>query len=164
MFIYVTIYVVIIVINVFIVEILIFIVIFIVEFVSLTIISSILAFDFVLTFIIEFELRKFFANFFNIKKFFANFFNSKKITFSNDVIIYNFFVTNSFAQIVKKFSIFWHEAKFVKMSKKKWMRIFFKIDWKFKIFDKIKIYFLKIKNRELIDKTFDEFYRIDKLS
>ena len=118
MFVYVTIYVVIVAIDVFIVETFIFIVIFIVETLSLIIISSILVFDFVLTFIIKFELRKFFANFFNIKKFFANFFNSKKITFSNDIIIYNSFVTNSFAQIIKNFSTFWHETKFVKMSKK----------------------------------------------
>ena len=114
MSIYITTYVVIVVIDVFNVEIFIFVV----EISLSTIISSIIIFDFVLTFNIEFKLRKFFANFFNIKKFLTNFFNSTKMTFSNDVIIYNFFVTNSFAQIMKKFSTFWHETKFAKMSKK----------------------------------------------
>ena len=109
MFIYVTTYIIIVVIDIFN---------FVVEISLLTIISSISTFDFVLIFVIKFELKKFFVYFFNIKKFFANFFNTK-ITFLNDVIIYNFFVTNSFVQIMKIFSTFWHETKFVKMSKKK---------------------------------------------
>ena len=149
-FAYITIYVIIVVIEIFNIEIFTFVV----QVSSLIIISSL---D------IELKLRKSFANIFNVKKFFANFFNSKKITFSNDVTIYNSFVTNSFAQIMKIFFAFWHEIDFVKMSKNKWIRIFFKTNWKFKIFDKIKIYSWKIKNRELIDKTFDEFHRINKL-
>ena len=43
------------------------------------------------------------------------------------------------------------------------MRIFLKFDWKNKIIDKIKIYFLSVKNKALINKTFDELHFVDKM-
>ena len=43
------------------------------------------------------------------------------------------------------------------------MRIFFKFDWKSRVFEKAKIYSLKIKNRVLMNKTFDELHVVDKM-
>ena len=44
------------------------------------------------------------------------------------------------------------------------MRISLKIDWKTKIFEKIKVYSFEIKNRKLINRTFDELHKIDKMN
>ena len=44
------------------------------------------------------------------------------------------------------------------------MRVFLKSDWKTRISDKIKVYFLKTRNRKLIDDTFNELHVIEKLS
>ena len=43
------------------------------------------------------------------------------------------------------------------------MRISLKTDWETKISEKTKVYLLKIKNRDLIDKTFDKFHEVDKM-
>ena len=100
-----------------------------------------------------------------LKIFFTNVFSSSEIVLFNDVIIYNFEsnIVDFFVKIVNDFSTLWHDIDFVNMFENKWMRISFKFDWKTRVFDKIKIYSLEIKNRELVDQTFDEFYRIDKL-
>ena len=44
------------------------------------------------------------------------------------------------------------------------MKILFKIDWKSRIFDKIKIYSLNTRNKELIDVIFDKLHEFDKLN
>ena len=43
------------------------------------------------------------------------------------------------------------------------MRIFFRTDWENKISEKTKMYFLKIKNRAFVDKTFDELHDLNRL-
>ena len=42
------------------------------------------------------------------------------------------------------------------------MKISLKSDWETKIFEKVKVYSLKQKDRDLIDKTFDEFHKTGK--
>ena len=97
------------------------------------------------------------------EKSFSNFSCSSKIVFLNDIIVYNFDVVDSFVKIVNDFFVLWHNIDFVNVFENKWMRIFFKFDWKFKIINKVKIYLLKFKNKEFVDKTFDDFHRIEKL-
>ena len=96
---------------------------------------------------------------------FADIFSSSKIVLFNDVTIYHFEsnTVDFFVKIVNDFSTLWHDIDFASMSENKWMRISLKFDWETRVFDKIKIYSLKVKNRELVDKTFDELHRIDKL-
>ena len=105
------------------------------------------------------------ASLFDLKKTFSNDSNSSETVLFNDVTIYNFEsnIVDSFVKIVNDFSTLWHDIDFVSMSENKWMRISLKSDWKTRVFDKIKIYSLEIKDRELIDKTFDELHRTDKL-
>ena len=154
-------------------------------FVSISIISTTMIENFVITIDVEsFLLQKLFLTtidvessllqkFFDSKKSFANnetknFFaitkisSSTKIIFFNDVIIHNFEIADFFVKIVEKFSILWNDTEFVKLSKKNWIRIFLKSDWKNKIIDKAKIYSLDVKNRQLIDDIFDEFHRFEK--
>ena len=86
-----------------------------------------------------------------------------EIVLFNDVTIYNSESNDFFAKIVKKFSALWYDIDFVKMSKENWMRISLKSDWKKRISDKAKMYSLEVKNRELMNKTFDELHRVDKM-
>ena len=44
------------------------------------------------------------------------------------------------------------------------MRISLKFNWKSKIFEKAKIYFLNIKNKVFVDETFDKLHEIEKLN
>ena len=64
---------------------------------------------------------------------------------------------------MKDFFDLWHDIDFVNVFEKNWMRISLKSDWKSQIFDKVKIYSLDVKDRELIDKTFDELHVVDKM-
>ena len=101
----------------------------------------------------------------SLRKSFADVSSSSEIVLFNDVIIYNSEsnTVDFFVKIVNDFSTLWHDIDFASMSENKWMRISLKFDWETRVFDKIKIYSLKVKNRELVDKTFDELHRIDKL-
>ena len=97
-------------------------------------------------------------------KFFCDF-KSIEIRLFNEITIYDFDKKNVdfFRQIVNDFSILWIDTNFVEMSKIDWIKISLKIDWEFKVFDKIKIYFLKIRNHRLINETFNEFHESSKL-
>ena len=86
-----------------------------------------------------------------------------EIVLSNDVIVYNFDELNSFVKIVEKFSTLWQNIGFAKMSKENWMKISLKSDWKKRVSKKTKMYFLNAKNKKLIDKTFDDLHRIDRM-
>ena len=118
----------------------------------------------------SFSIQKFFLqitkskNFLQITKLkiFSHCFVVNKNIFFNDVIINNFEIVNFFVKIVEKFFVLWNDIEFVKLSKKNWMRIFLKSNWKIKIINKIKIYFFDVKNQQLIDDIFDKFYRIEK--
>ena len=99
----------------------------------------------------------------DLKQSFTNSIISVEIIMLNDVIIYRSKEIDNFVKIIKNFSTFWHDTEFVAMSKDNWMRIFLKFDWENRVSNKIKVYSLKIKNKQLINDTFDEFHRIDKL-
>ena len=49
------------------------------------------------------------------------------------------------------------------MNEKNWMKIPLKSDWETKVFGKAKVYSLRQKNRDLVDKTFDKLHKTDKL-
>ena len=89
-----------------------------------------------------------------------------KIIFNNDIIIHQFnsVVVNTFTDLIQKYFNLWKNNEFAKLSKKHWMRILLKSNWEKCIFEKIKIYFLNTKNRELIDEIFDKLHEIDKFN
>ena len=86
-----------------------------------------------------------------------------EIVLFNDVIVYNFDELNSFVKIVEKFSTLWQNIDFVKMSKENWMKISLKSNWKKRVSKKTKMYSLNAKNEELMNKTFDDLHRIDRM-
>ena len=123
---------------------------------SITFLSKITNFQivkYVTTFVLD--LKKFFL-FFEKQKIFSNIL--KIIIMSNDVIIHRFIETIFFANIIKKYSLLWKNIEFVKLSKKNWMRISLKSNWKKKIFDKVKVYSLNARDKKLINKIFDELH------
>ena len=95
-----------------------------------------------------------------ITKFFANFSN---VILSNDVTIYFSIDVKIFFKLIDEFSSFWKNNEFVILSKKNWMRISFKFDWKKRVFDKTKIYSLRTRDKTLINKLFDELQNLSKL-
>ena len=94
----------------------------------------------------------------------ANIFTSLiEIVLFNDIIVYNFDELDSFVKIVEKFSTLWQNIDFVKMWKENWMKISLKNDWKKRVSEKTKMYFLNAKNRKLMNKIFDDLHRIDRM-
>ena len=116
----------------------------------------------------------------NMKKFFAEIsifslfiVNSSTIVFSskmilsNEMIIYDFNnieTMQSLRQIVEFFFNLWNDIEFVTMKINNWMKILFKFNWKIKVSEKTKIYSLDQKNRNLMNDTFHQLHRNDKLS
>ena len=81
----------------------------------------------------------------------------------NEIIIHQFEIIDSFIKIVKNFFSLWQNIDFVKISEQNWMRISLKSDWKSRVFDKIKVYSLRARNRKLMNKIFDELHVVDKM-
>ena len=81
----------------------------------------------------------------------------------NNVIIYSFDDAKFFFNIFSECLALWKNSEFVDLSKKNWMRISFKSDWKNKILDKIKIYSLKVKDRAFVDQIFNKLHDLKRL-
>ena len=89
-----------------------------------------------------------------------------KIVFQNDVIIHRFNdeIVKVFNKLIDEYSNFWKNIEFVVLSKENWMKIFLKFDWKQRIFDKIKMYFLSKKNCEFVNEIFDKLHEFERLN
>ena len=96
------------------------------------------------------------------EKSFAN--NFSEVILFNDVIIHQSNVTQSFVNIIDEFLALWKNIDFVELSQDNWMRISLKFDWESRIINKIKIYSFDQRDRNLIDKIFDEFHQQNRLS
>ena len=82
----------------------------------------------------------------------------------NEIIIHRSFETQFFVVIVTEFSALFKNVKFVKLFEKNWMRISLRFDWQNRIFEKIKVYSLNIRNRDLIDQIFDKLHEQNRMS
>ena len=89
--------------------------------------------------------------------------SSSNIVLFNDVIIYSFDESKVFRNLIAEFSTLWIDSDFVDLSKKNWMKISLKTNWENKISEKTKMYFLKTRDRALVDKTFDELHDLNRL-
>ena len=83
-----------------------------------------------------------------------------------DVIIHKFSIKafNAFIELINDYSKLWIDPEFVKLSVENWMRIFLKFDWEKSIKNKVKIYSLNFKDKAVINETFDDLQRQNKLS
>ena len=88
---------------------------------------------------------------------------TKKVL-KNEIIIHEFsnIVVRIFVDLINEYFKLWIDKKFADLSMKNWMKISLKSNWKNKITDKVKIYFINTKNRELLNSTFDKFHEQEK--
>ena len=90
-------------------------------------------------------------------------FADMKVRLSNDVMIYDDDRTRTaYAKLIQEFSILWHDNDFIDLSEDKWMKISLKQNWQARIIEKSKIYSLDAKDREVLNRTFDEFHQKDR--
>ena len=89
-----------------------------------------------------------------------------EIILDNNVIIHQFSkkVVQIFTKLISEYFDLWKDIDFAKFSFENWMRISLKSNWKQRIFDKIKIYSLNKKNKELVDEIFDKLHESDRFS
>ena len=92
--------------------------------------------------------------------------SASKVILNNDITIHRFsdVVVQTFTDIVEKYFDLWKKTDFVDLSKENWMRIFLKIDWKNRISDKVKIYSLNTRDKELIDVIFNKLHEFNKFN
>ena len=69
------------------------------------------------------------------------------------------FVVQNFINLINSYFILWTDQEFANLSMKNWIKISLKFDWKTKITNKNKIYFMNTKNREVLDNTIDKFHK-----
>ena len=93
-------------------------------------------------------------------------------SFSDDTILFNEIIIHNssqstvkvFFKLVQSYFILWNNHDFANLSEKNWMRISLKTNWEFKIKEKVKMYSVEVKNKEIIDKTFNKLHDEKKLS
>ena len=83
----------------------------------------------------------------------------------NEVIIYRFFIeaVKVFIKIINDYSQLWTDQEFAEFSKKNWMHIFLRLNWEFTIKDKTKIYFLEVKDKLILNQTFNKLHEQNRL-
>ena len=88
----------------------------------------------------------------------------KNCTHSLEIIIHNSSsqAIKAFTDVVNKYAELWTNKEFVELSQKNWMRISFKTDWESKIKEKIKMYSFEVKDKLIVDETFDRLHEQDR--
>ena len=76
----------------------------------------------------------------------------------NDVTAHNSFneAITAFNTLINEYFKLWTDQNFVNFSEKNWMKLSLKFDWKSKIKNKIKIYSLNVRNKTVVDDTFNK--------
>ena len=87
-----------------------------------------------------------------------------ELTMSNEITIHQFDEIDSFVRIIENYSKLFKNIDFVNVFEKNWMRISLKFDCENRVSNKTKMYFLDVKNRILIDETFDNLHVVDKMN
>jgi hypothetical protein len=90
---------------------------------------------------------------------------SQNVVLINDVIVHNFTSQTiiSFTRLINQYSDLCKSDEFVKLSENQWMRISLRSDWESRVFEKVKIYSLRTKNKKLVNQTFDDLQRKERL-
>ena len=70
---------------------------------------------------------------------------------------------NKFSALVNKFLTLWQDYGFINVPKDKWIKIILRNNWQLRVSGKAKIYPLGLRDKEVIDKTFDKFYEQGRL-
>ena len=87
--------------------------------------------------------------------------NDADIVLFNDITIHNASEKNviqKFSNLIEKYSSLWTDQRFANLSKKNWMRLSLKSNWKFKIKRKVKVYSLGIRDKVAVDDIFDKLH------
>ena len=90
---------------------------------------------------------------------------AKNITFENDVIIHNSSdkALKIFTNIIHDYFKLWKDQDFAKLLMKNWMRISLKFDWEKIIKEKAKIYSLNFRDKIVLNDTFNDLQKQNKL-
>ena len=84
---------------------------------------------------------------------------SMKTKLLNDFMMYeNTKARKVYTKFIDEFSSLWKNHDFIDVFKANWMKISLKDNWQFKVIEKFKIYSLNTKNKEILNKTFDDFH------
>ena len=91
---------------------------------------------------------------------------SSNVKLSNEVTIHNLGknTIQELTEVVEEFPQIWRDSGFAELSEQNWMCILLKTGWEEKLKDKAKIYPLGTRDREFVDKTFDELHELGKMS
>ena len=87
-----------------------------------------------------------------------------KIKLFNEFMIYeNENAKKAYTSFINEFSILWKNHEFINVFESNWMRISLKNNWQFKIIEKFKIYSLETKDKKILNNTFDNFHKKNRL-
>ena len=90
---------------------------------------------------------------------------ANEIVLLNDVTIHNSDekAIRSLRQTIEIYLKLWQDTDFAIMKKANWMRISLKSDWECRVSNKTKIYSLDLRDKQLVNDTFDDLHRSEKL-
>ena len=65
---------------------------------------------------------------------------------------------------ITKYNSIWYDKGFAKLLVENWIQILLKSDWESKVSRKAKVYLLSVKDRKLVDQTFDKLHELRRMS
>ena len=85
---------------------------------------------------------------------------NKNVFMINDITAHNSFqkAIEKFNQLIKDYFKLWTNQEFVNLFEKNWMKISLKFDWESTIKNKVKIYSFDIRDKAVVNDTFNKFH------
>ena len=88
----------------------------------------------------------------------------KEVKLINDIMLCeNQTAIQAYTKLVNEFLTLWRNEDFINISDNKWMKFALRDDWQSHLIEKSKIYSLDNENKKVLDKTFDELHKQERL-
>lgn len=90
--------------------------------------------------------------------------SSLKTTLFNEIMLYDDKkIVQAYVEFIEKIFTLWRDEDFIDIAEKQWMKISLRQDWQTQILRKAKIYFMSIQDKKILNETFDDLHRKERL-
>ena len=75
----------------------------------------------------------------------------------------NQMIIQIYTKFIDRFFTLWHDEDFINIFENRWIKFSLRYDWQNLVFEKSKIYSFKNDDKKILDETFDELHKKERL-